>query len=186
MGLSTKYRKSMEHKWVIRLKTIHPREKNFEGVVLHNGRNYIVLAEVDQFEFNGLLILPKRVLAGCRDGASEEVANQNVRMNGALQRIKLPTWLGACGTLREALAAVDCKRIWPAVEILYNDNRFSALYLGPITRISGTRIWQRCYDAAGEWEREYEYNEREVFRVELQSRYCRHFNRYMKTRPRPE
>lgn len=186
MNLAPKYRKSLEQRRVIRLKTIHPKHKAFDGVVLHNGRNFIVLAELAQLEFDGLLVLPKRVISGCRDGAFEEVANQIVHMTGAIKGLKLPAWLGACVTLREALAAVHKRRIWPAVEILYNEDRFAALYLGPFTRISGTRLWQHCYDAAGEWEKEYGYTEYEVFRVELQSRYCRHFNRYMKTRPRPQ
>lgn len=186
MSLATKYRKSIEQRWVIRLKTIHPAGSAFEGVVLHNGRNFVVLAEMDQLEFNGLVVLPKRVISGCRDGVFERVSNQIVRDNGALKRLKLPAWLGACNTLREVLGAVQRKGIWPAVEILYHEDKYSALYLGPLTRISGTRLWQHCYDAAGEWEKEYAYTEYEVFRIELQSRYCRHFNRYMKTRPGPK
>ena len=38
----------------------------------------------------------------------------------------------------------------------------------------------RCYDATGKWERVCRLRWEELFRVDFDSRYCNHFNRYMR------
>ena len=38
-----------------------------------------------------------------------------------------------------------------------------------------------CYDAASKWEGGYEINYDDVFRIEIDSKYCNYFNDYMKS-----
>ena len=70
--------------------------------------------------------------------------------------------------------------IWPGVEILFNEK--AAFYTGPITRITDDSFSIKCYDAAGKWEKVYELSYEEVFRLEFDSRYCNHFNAYMRSK----
>ena len=73
--------------------------------------------------------------------------------------------------------------IWPAIEVLYKSNM--SLYMGPVTDISKTSLKIYCYDVNGNWEKEYELDYRDVFKIEINSRYVRHFNEYMRTKKRP-
>ena len=55
------------------------------------------------------------------------------------------------------------------------------LYLGSITKFGDHSFWIRSYDADGKWEKQFEISFSEVFRIEFGSRYCNHFNDYMKS-----
>ena len=69
-------------------------------------------------------------------------------------------------------------RIWPAIETIYNSE--GAFYIGPITSISNDTFGLYCYDAEGKWEKEYELGFADVIRLEWSSKYCTHFNKYMR------
>ena len=103
--------------------------------------------------------------------------------NDKFKKLKTPEWLRGCTSLRDLLENLMKRDIWPAVEILFDNNKDDALYLGPITRIEEDNFWIRCYDAAGKWEKEYRLTLDEIFRVEFDSRYCTNFNAYMRRRP---
>ena len=175
------YRKSLEGRWSMRFKTRHPDGDNYDGVILHIGEQFVVMREERDFEFDGLIVLPKKVVRGVRDGEFERCANEILRHNGELARLKVPSWIGRCATISDILVTAAKRRIWPGIEMLFNDGS-TAFYLGPIESVSGEGFETRCYDAAGKWEKRYSLRWEEIFRVEIGSRYCTHFNKYMRAR----
>ena len=84
----------------------------------------------------------------------------------------------------EVLAEIKRRGIWPAIEILDKKGTVSIFYIGPITRLLENAFFLKCYDAMGKWEKAYELNYNEIFRIDINSRYCKHFNRYMKAKSR--
>jgi hypothetical protein len=80
------------------------------------------------------------------------------------------------------LARTLMKRsIWPGIEMLFSDGS-TAFYLGPVRSVSEIGFVSKCYDAAGKWEKDYSLRWSEIFRIEVGSRYCRHFNHYMQAK----
>lgn len=182
MSLAEKYSKSMAGQWSLRFKTRHPEGDNYDGVVTHVKRDFIVLCEEIDFEFDGVVVLAKKFIKGCRDGRYERCCNEILRENGAIKKCRSPRWLDACDTLPQLIAQIMRRDIWPGVEIMFNEGSESAFYIGPITRADDDRFFLRCYDAAGKWEKNYELSYSEILRIEFDSNYCNHFNSYMRAR----
>lgn len=182
MSLAQKYRKSLEQRWCFRLKTVHPDGDNRDGVVVDIKREYIVLCDERDFEIDGLQVIPKKVIKGYRDGRAERCWNDILRTNGNISQVRLPKWLAACNKLPEVVAALQNRDIWPGVEILWSDGAESAFYLGPIVRQVDDGFFLRGYAANGTWEEAAHIAYKQVFRIEIDGKYCRHFNSYMKAR----
>lgn len=182
MSLTEKYRKSLDKKWCLRFKTRHPDGDNYDGVVTQIKRNFIVLREEEAFEFDGIIILPKRFIKAYRDGKYEQCYNEILRENGAIRKCYSPRWLNACETLPEVISAIKRRDVWPGVETTFAGNSKTAFYLGPITRVADGCFYLRGYDAAGKWEQEPELTYDEIFRLEFNSKYCNQFNAYMRRR----
>jgi len=181
MNLTSRYRKSLEQKWALRFKTIHPDGDDCDGVVTHIKSDFIVIKEVGDFEFDGVVILPKQVVKGYRDNKYDNCRNEILRQNGQIGKLKTPKWLDNRGSIVDVLSAIQKRDIWPAVEMLHNEGKTSALYIGPIEGVYEDSFYLKCYDAAGKWEKSYYLTIANIFRIEFDSKYCRHFNRYMRT-----
>lgn len=185
MSLSQKYHKSRDLKWSLRFSTHHPEGDNFYGVVTHIQKHFIVLREHDEFEFNGVLIVPKKVIKGCRDGKVDRCTNEILRHSGAIKNAKSPRWLDTCTTLTDILQKLQKRDIWPAVEIMYelDGKTETEFFIGIITRIEKDAFWIYDYSASGEWQKEWEIKFDEIFKIEFDDQYSRHFNAYMRTIP---
>ena len=181
MSLAQKYNKSLTEQWLMRFKTKHPNGDNYDGVVTRIKPAFIVLREERDLELDGVIILPKRVIKGVRDGRYERCYNQILRQNGEMRKLRSPRWLNSCETIAQVCASLMKRDIWPGVGTIFDDGAESAFYLGPITRVDEDRFFLRCYDAAGKWEKVYKLDYDEVFKIEFDSRYCNHFNAYMKS-----
>ncbi|MBK8465596.1 MAG: hypothetical protein IPL32_07165 [Chloracidobacterium sp.] len=179
MGLSQKYKKSLDEKWCMRFKTLHPDGDAYDGIVLHLSNELIALGEMRDFEFDGINVFPRNAIKGYRDNKFDRCCNQILFGNGQLKRLRVAKWLNACETFNQ-LALVLMKRdIWPAVEVVFKDGD-RALYVGPIVEVKNKHFSINCYDAAGKWEKVYRLKFNEVFRFEFGSKYTNHFNNYMR------
>jgi hypothetical protein len=181
MSLAKKYQKSLTEKWCLRFKTRNPDGDNYDGVVMLNQPNFIVIHEKREFEFDGVILLPKRIIKGWRDGKFESCTNKIIRQNGEIKKLRIPAWLSNCKTIQQVLIELMDREIWPGIEYLKNERTVSAFYLGPITGSGDTGFWLYCYDAAGKWEKEYFLNYKKIFKIEINSKYCKHFNKFMKS-----
>ena len=186
MSLAQKYRKSLDQRCSMRFKTRHPDGDNYDGVVIHLAKSFIVIREVRDFDFDGIVVLPKRMVVRCRDGKYEACYNQILRMNLAIARLRVPRWLARCETIVDVLQNLMEHRIWPGVEILYGHPEKDAFYLGPIENVSRKTVGLKSYDAAGKWENTYSLEVAEIFRIEFDSNYCNHFNKYMQQSREPD
>lgn len=182
MSLKQKQQKSLKDKWSLRFLTTHPHGDNYDGIVVHIGSDYIVLREETDFEFDGLIALPTKYLDGYRDGPFERSRNAILRLQRAEPRLRVPRWLRACDTLPALLARLQEREIWPAVEVLTDQGKSCAVYLGALQEVAESGVVLKGYDAAGKWEKPTHIDFDEVFRVEFDSRYCNHFNAYMKNK----
>ena len=182
MGLEQKYRKSMTERWCLRFKTRLPEQDNYDGIITHNKRGFIVLRQEHDFEFDGVVLLLKKVIRGYRDNKYEDCCNAIIRQNGSLKTARSPRWLDSCDRIPDVFAQLQSRDIWPAIEIVFNEGSETAFYLGPITRIETNAVSIRCYDAAGKWEKVYELDYDEICRIEFDSKYCNHFNGYMRSK----
>lgn len=168
---------------VIRIRTKHPDETSFDGIVLQNDKSFTALRKIDDFEPDGIVVVPKKWLKSIRDSKFEDCISEVVRFSGTLQRVDLVEWPSGLANVPDVLAYLKERDLWPAIEIVYSGG--SPLYLGPITKITNETVRIYCYDGAGEWEKEYDIDLAEIFKIEIESRYTRLFNAYMKTRRKP-
>jgi hypothetical protein len=184
MSLSKKYQKSRDQKWSLRFGTYHPDDDKFYGVVTHIQKPFIVLREHYSFVFDGVVVLPKKVIKGCRDNEFDRCANEILRHSGTIKDARAPRWLSHCTTLKQILEKLQKKDIWPAIEIIYKrgSKTETELYIGNITRIEKDAFWIYDYDAAGKWQKECEIKYSEIFKIEFDDNYTRHFNAYMRPR----
>lgn len=184
MSLSKKYKKSKDMKWCMRFKTFHPEGDNFDGVVTNIQKNLIVLREAKDFDFDGVVILPKKILKGYRDGKFERCFNRVLCHNSNIKKVKSLRWLDNCTDLKQILYIIQKKNIWPVVEIIYKPNGKveTEFYIGKITRIEKKSFWIYDYSAAGKWQGEWEIGYDEIFKIEFDDDYSRHFNAFMQTR----
>jgi hypothetical protein len=168
---------------IIRIRTKHPDETSFDAIVLQNEKSFAALRNISDFEPDGIVVVPKKWLKSIRDGKFEALANEVVRFSRTLERGDLPRWPSGVSSLPEVLTYLKEGDLWPAIEIVYSGG--SPLYMGPITEVTKKKARIYCYDGAGEWEKEYDIDLAEIFKIEIESRYTRHFNAYMKARRRP-
>jgi hypothetical protein len=177
------YRKSLEERRSMRFRTRHPEGDSYDGIIVYIGKHFVVMREETDFEFDGIIVLPKKVIRGVRDSEFERCTNDILRQNGAISRLKVPSWVVRCATIQDVLTILMKRTIWPGIEILFAD-RSTAFYLGPVESVSKDGFETKCYDATGKWEKQYSFRWREIFRVEVGSRYCTHFNKYMRAKMR--
>lgn len=166
----------------MRFKTSHPDGDCYDGVVVHVGSDFIALREEADFEFDGIQILPKRVVRGYRDGRFDRCCNEILRYNGQIRKAVAPAWLAGCVTVSDVLRHCHKKDIWPGLEVIDLEDG-GLFYLGPIAELTTEVVRQKCYDADGRWEKVYEIPYGDIFRVEIGGKYCTHFNSYMKRDP---
>jgi len=183
MKITDKLRESLDRRWCVRLKTRHPDGDRIDGVVIRLTKTLVMLHEVDDFEFDGFVVMPKRFVAGVRDGKLEVCGNAILRENGALQSCRSPGWLETCDTLFDVFAAMRRRDVWPIVETIAKSGKRTEFHIGPITAIHDEHFHLHGYDAMGEWEGHSKLHFEDVFKVQFESRYCEHFNAYMRKRP---
>ena len=181
--LERKFLKSLNEQSVLRFSTIHPEGDHYDGVVMAIKPDFIVVREEQNWEFDGIQVFPKRSIREIRDGKFEACANQIVRGNNAISQVVMPEWFTDCQCLADVLRTMQQQEIWPAVETLTDKYRDYYFYLGPITKLGKSSFCIHAYGADGKWEKEYEIKHSDVFRIEFESRYCDHFNNYMKSQP---
>ncbi len=183
MSLATKYRKSLDETWQIRLKTLHPDKDSIDGVVTAIQPGFIVLREEFEFAFDGVVVLPKRVVTGYRDGKFERAGNAVLRHAGATRKARSPIWLNQCEDLTQVLYELKQRDIWPGLEILFEDEDeelASAFYVGPVAYVDGDTFGLQCYDAEGNWEDVYDLEISEIFKISVDDQYTKTFNKWMR------
>ncbi len=181
MSFAQKFQKSLTEKWCLRIKTRHPQSNNYDGVVMLIKPTFILLYEQYDFEFDGLIILPKKIIKGCRDNKYDKCFNEILRQNGAIKKLRIPAWLTTCQTIPQILTELMTRGIWPGIEHLATDHTETAFYIGSIKDTTKDGIYIYCYDAAGKWEKEYYLNYQNIFKIEINSKYCKYFNHYMRS-----
>ena len=164
----------------MRFKTIHPDGDSYDGVVTQISRTFIALRESTDFELDGMIILPKKVIKGYRDSRFEECTNGIMRWNDSIRQISTPRWLDACDAIPDVLMAMKDRDIWPGVESLSDDAQDSWFLLGPIVSVSDSSFTVANYDAAGNWGDISELDYGEVLKLEFDDKYSNHFNEYMR------
>lgn len=182
MGLGENIRKSLEDRWLMRFDTNHPDGDAFHGVVTVVQRGFIALREDRDLRFDGIIVLPKHVLDGSRNGGYEKCVNAIHRQAEDLDAAQGPEWLGGCKTVADVLAALHERDIWPGIEVVFegDDGPQSAFYVGPIVGVEDDHVLLHCYDAHGEWEKIYEIGYDEIFKVVFEDDYTKRFNAYMR------
>lgn len=178
--LSEHYQKSLEQQWSMRFSTCHPNNDKYHGVITQTTKRFVALQCLSNFEWDGTVVFPKRSIIRARDGKFEACQNAILRQTGAMDHFAPIEWLASCETIQDVFIELKERDIWPGVELMYPKNQGGGFYIGPITKVSKDSFSLWCYDAAGKWEKEYIRSFKNVFRVEIESRYISPFNAYMR------
>lgn len=164
-------------RWAIQVRTGHPDGTAFLAIVLENGRDFIIVQNISSFEYDGILVIPKKWITGIRNGKDERCSNEVLRQALAPEDISPDATYFGLSDLKEIVTRLRVQSIWPAIEALHRHE--SSLYIGRITNVANDSFEMLSYNAAGEWEKEYAIGYDEVFKIEIDSKYVRHFNEYM-------
>lgn len=169
--------------WAIQVRTKHPDGTTIDGVVLDDKKTYIVLQEISSFEPDGVIVLPKKWIKSIRNGKIEKCMNEVLQQQPAIDYGAVGASYRAFDKIEELIMHLHVADIWPAIEVLFNGQ--ASLYMGPVTAVGKRSFTLACFDAAGEWEKEYELEYREIFKIEIDSKYVAHLNAYMRRKPAP-
>lgn len=169
---------SLKSRSIIRLHYLAETEENYDGIVVQVTSKVVVFACEKDFEFDGYQVLLRDRIIGYRNSKFEKCYTHIITQNSQLYKIQPPKWVYDIDDIESVVKKIKKHGIWPAVETIYNSE--SAFYIGPITSISSKLFKLYCYDAAGKWEKEYEFSFGDVIRLEWGSKYCNHFNKFMK------
>lgn len=178
--------KSLEGKLCMRFFTHHPDKDHYDGIITQLRKEFFVLQEERDFEWDGTQLFPNRALKGALDNKNYACYTEILRQNGAIESFQPVAWLDSCDTLRDVFMQLKERDIWPGVETLYDKKRKSAFYIGPLTNISDKHFSLWCYDAEGKWEKEYRLSYKSVFRIAIDDKYVKHFNAYMRKQAPPQ
>jgi len=168
----------MKNKWCIRIRTKHPDGDAYDGIVLDYNRNYVVIREVRDFVPDGIIIIPKKWIKGIRNGKLEKSFNAVIAFNKTIKSLKEIGWLHGMKTMEEIMGHVKSRGIWPAVEVIRDNDYY--LYLGEIKEVSRDYFGIYCYDAEGRWEKIYKLKYDSVFKIDISGNYVRYFNKFMR------
>jgi len=150
----------------------------FSGILLQNERLFITVQQIASFEFDGIVVIPKKWVKSVRNGKYERCLNAILREVVYVKGLSVGEPFKGLNSIREIVTRLRKENIWPAIEVLYKQE--ASLYVGPITDISTRTFRVNCYDATGAWEREYELDYKDIFKIEIDTKYVRHFNSFMK------
>lgn len=171
---------SKRKKLMIRIKTRHPDGDCFDSVVLENQKDFVVLQDFHDFESGGIVFVPKKWISGFRNGEFEKNFNKILRFIGDRKYIHPNEKFKKFKSFKEIFEYLKAKDVWPIIEIVFK--RSAVLYIGPITEVNDNSFKIYCYDANGKWEKNYKLNFRELFRMEIDSKYAKYFNKYMRAK----
>ncbi|MGB7208381.1 MAG: hypothetical protein WBD27_06965 [Pyrinomonadaceae bacterium] len=165
---------------MIKIRTKHPDGTDFGGIVLENKRSFVIIQQITSFEPDGIVIIPKTWIKGIRNGKFEKCANEIIRSILTNEGLVASGWHTELNTLEAIMAHLKANNVWPAVEVLYNGD--ASFYIGPVIDILPNSFKIHSYDASGKWEKKYELEYKEVFKVEINSSYVKNFNEYMQSK----
>ena len=174
---------SLKNRSIIRLHYQAETEEEYDGIVVQATKRVVVLACEKDFESDGYQVLLRNRIKGYRNSKFEKCCTQIMEQNSQLEKIRPPKWVYDIEDIESVVKKMKKHGIWPAIETIYNSE--SAFYIGPITSLSPELFKLYCYDAAGKWEKEYEFGFDDVIRIEWASKYCKHFNKFMKMAHNP-
>jgi hypothetical protein len=164
----------------VHIRTKHPDGSTFLGIILEDKESFIIIQNITSFEYDGTVVIPKKWVNEILDGKVEQVATE------ILSRFAAPADTPPAAphfgrdSLKDIVKHLQMEGIWPAVESIQGDD--SSLYIGPIIRTGSDSFEVHCYNAAGEWESKYIVGYDELFKIEIDSKYVRYFNEYMKAK----
>lgn len=182
--MKAKLDESKRKKSPIRLSLNHCEQGDIDGIVLHYNRSLVVLQVEDDFELHGVSFIRRSAIREIRDSEYDACCREILEHNGQLAKLSRARWLKSVCAMRDAVEQIRSRHIWPGVEVGGPDED-TIYYLGPVTSIRRSDFSIFCYDAAGNWEKNYEVAFGDVFLVSIWDRYATHFNAFMKTKKRP-
>jgi hypothetical protein len=173
---------SLRARRVVTISTSHPAKVGFCGIVLATPKDLVVLNQVRDFEPDGFVVLPKAWIDDVRSGPFEKTQDEILRDAGAAEPASASPFAGL-EHLDQIADYCHAHDVWPVVEVIYKGR--ASLYRGPVTDVSVHSFELFCYSAAAEWEKKYELDYEEVFKLEVESRHVRRFNAYMRKKGPP-
>jgi hypothetical protein len=162
----------------VRILTRHIDGDKYDAIILKSNPSLVLLQILDEFQCNGILLLPTKHIKGLRFSKFEHLWDRVLLDCGELEKVKRLPWLIKIESPRDMLEECRRRKIWPIVET--QSKGASALYIGPITEIHDKGFNLFCYDAAGKWEKNYYLSYKDIFKIEIFDNYSTHFNRFMK------
>ena len=180
MSLNKACQKSLQEKSCIRLELQEPSGDSHLGVVLAVQRKFIVIQTVNAMEFDGFYVLQKQFIREYRQSHFEACQDSILKHNRQFNDLAVNHWLIECKKLIDVISKLKERDLWPGIEAIYNKGRDTAYYQGPIQEVQQKSLEIAGYDAAGNWEQSYDIEFSDLMSIDIGSRYCQHFNRYMR------
>jgi len=177
--MNTALEVSKRSKGMVKITTSHPEGSDFDGIVLGSSKDLVIIQQITSFEPDGIVVIPKAWIEDVRNGPFEKCANEILTGITAVDRLTPPPYANL-PHLDQIIDHLHDKDIWPAVEVIYKGR--PSVYVGPITSVAVHSFELLCYNAAGKWEKKYELDFEEVFKLEIESKYVTRFNEYMRAK----
>ena len=128
----------------------------------------------------GITILPLEHIVEVRNSWHERVYDKVLAFHNKLSDLNQDKWIHELSNIRDVLASLKNRNIWPSIEIMDGDDDTS-LYMGKITEVNESCFIIYSYDSLGNWERETSLEYEDIFCIQVFNKYTERFNSYVKS-----
>lgn len=184
MNILPKLKKSLRDKIAIQFAVPQKDDPDFVGVVVRLTSEFVALREINNFETVGIQIFRLDAIGEFLENGNRRCANQVLKANGQLEKLRPPKWLDKCETMHDVFLQLQKRDIWPSIEV--KDGEDEWYLLGTITHVEEAGINIRHYDAHGKWEKPTPVSLQYITSIQFDGPYEKHFGNYMKMKSRPK
>jgi hypothetical protein len=168
---------------VVKIVLAAPADVAFDAIVVRNAEDLCAVKLVRDFEEDGFSVIPRRQIQEVRRGQYEQCTDAVMKFVAGARAAPPPTWVAQAETLEDVFSTFQSEDIWPSVEVIYAKR--TVVYIGKVVAVSSSAVTLQGYDAAGDWENPAELELDEIAKIDVDSRYLRNFNAYVRSKERP-
>jgi hypothetical protein len=180
MDALRKLRKSLRDGTSVCISISKPEACYYRGIVAHLTKRYVALQQIDDFQFNGTVVIALNHIAKVQAESYSRATDRVMEHIGELKKFRPPAWPKTCETWEDLFSQLRRRNIWPSAEVVQKQDVW--FLIGPIVNAEEEGSYIQHFGGEGRWLKRpdpiaYKYLRLVIFG----DRYSRNFNRYMKS-----
>lgn len=180
MDILPKLRKSLRDGTSVCISIPRPEAGYYRGIVTHITDRYVAFQKIDDFEFDGTLVVSLKHISKVQAGSFSKATDRVIGHNKEIKNFRPPAWLKSCQTWEDLFLQLKSRNMWPSAEVVQKQDLW--FLIGPILKVEEPGSYIQHYRGEGRWQKKPDPIAYKNLRlVMFGDRYSRSFNSYMKS-----